>query len=362
MDASSAADPLPERVPAARHAWMDTAKGLCIVAVVSMYTTLHVTLGLESASWMAYWVEFARPFRMPDFFFISGLLLGRVIHRPWPRFADRKVVHYLYFFVLWALLYFGARLAVGHVGADAEAIGAAFVKEMTWGPFAMLWFIQLLPFYLVLTRLLRHVPWPLVLAAAALWHLAPIDTPWTQVDRAGERFVFFYGGYALAHGVFAFADWAARRRVAAAAAVALWLLFNGALVFKGVADLPGVELLLGFLGAFGVIALAVLLQPWRAAAWLRVCGERSLPIFLGFYLPMSALMNLWLVLGPPTDVDAGLLALLLAAASIALALLAFRLLRRTRLRWLYERPAWARLEPETRSDDSAAPGLARSGV
>lgn len=362
MNAMPAAASAPAPVPGLRHAWMDTAKGLCIVAVVTMYTTSHVTLGVESASWMAYWVEFARPFRMPDFFFISGLLLGRVIDRPWRRFADRKVLHYLYFFVLWALLYFGARLAVGHVGTDGGTIGAAFVKEMTWGPFAMLWFIQMLPFYLVLTRLLRRVPWPLVLAAAVLWHLAPIDTPWTQVDRAGERFVFFYAGYALARGVFAFADWAGRRRAAATAAVALWLLFNGALVFNGAADVPGVELLLGFLGAFGVIALAVLLQPWRAAAWLRVCGERSLPIFLGFYLPMSVLMNLWLLLAPPTAVDPGLLALLLAAASIALALLAFRLLRRTRLRWLYERPAWARLEPETRPDGSAATGLARSGA
>jgi uncharacterized membrane protein YcfT len=347
--------------PPARHDWMDTAKGICIVAVVTMYTTSHVSLALGTASWMAYWVEFARPFRMPDFFFISGLLLGRVIDRPWRRFADRKVVHYLYFFVLWSLLYFGARAALGQAGENAASPGGELVKVMTWGPFAMLWFIQMLPLYMVLTRLLRRVPWPLVLAAAALWHLAPIDTPWTQVDRAGERFVFFYGGHVLARGAFAFTAWVARHRGAGLAAALAWALGNGALVFGGLADVPGIGLLLGFLGAFGVMAVAVLLQPWRAGAWLRACGERSLPIFLGFYVPMSILMNLWLWLAPGVPLDAGLLALLLAAASIVLALAASHVLRRTRLRWLYERPAWARLEPEA-PRSPAATELARRGA
>lgn len=347
--------------PALRHEWMDTAKGICIVAVVTMYTTSHVSLGLGTASWMAYWVEFARPFRMPDFFFISGLLLGRVIDRPWRRFADRKVVHYLYFFVLWSLLYFGLRATVGHAGQDGAALADELVKVMTWGPFAMLWFIQMLPFYMVLTRLLRRVPWPLVLAGAALWHLAPIDTAWTQVDRAGERFVFFYGGYALARAAFDFTAWVARRRGAGTALVLAWALGNGALVFGGFADMPGIDLLLGFLGAFGVMAVAVLVQPSRVGGWLRRCGENSLPIFLGFFVPMSILMNLWLVLGQRVSIDAGLLALLLAAASIVAALAAYHALRRTPLRWLYERPAWARLEPDA-PRSAAASELARRGA
>jgi hypothetical protein len=69
----------------------------------------------------------------------------------------------------------------------------------------MRWFIQMLPFYFVLTRFVRRIPWPIVLLGAAIWHLLPIDKPWTQVNRAGERFVFFFGGYALATRAFGFA-------------------------------------------------------------------------------------------------------------------------------------------------------------
>ena len=43
-------------------------------------------------------VAFAKPFRMPDFFLISGPFLGQVIARDWRMFLDRKVVHFAYFF------------------------------------------------------------------------------------------------------------------------------------------------------------------------------------------------------------------------------------------------------------------------
>jgi uncharacterized membrane protein YcfT len=79
--------------PATRHAWLDYARGICIVAVVTFYTAAHVGDLFGTSGWLEYWVDFARPFRMPDFFFISGLLLGQVIDRPWRGYLDKKVVH-----------------------------------------------------------------------------------------------------------------------------------------------------------------------------------------------------------------------------------------------------------------------------
>ena len=35
------------------------------------------------------------PFRMPEFFLISGLFLDQVLARSWKAYADRRVVHYL---------------------------------------------------------------------------------------------------------------------------------------------------------------------------------------------------------------------------------------------------------------------------
>ena len=71
---------------------------------------MHSTLGVEKAAgregWMHAVVAFAKPFRMPDFFLISGLFLARVIDRDWRTYLDRKVVHFAYFYVLWVTIQF----------------------------------------------------------------------------------------------------------------------------------------------------------------------------------------------------------------------------------------------------------------
>ena len=71
---------------------------------------MHSTLGVEAAagreSWMHALVAFAKPFRMPDFFLISGLFLARVIDRDWRSYLDRKVLHFAYFYLLWVTIQF----------------------------------------------------------------------------------------------------------------------------------------------------------------------------------------------------------------------------------------------------------------
>ena len=50
--------------------------------------------GGRPQGWMHAAVAFARPFRMPDFFLISGLFLARVIDRARRDYLDRKVLHF----------------------------------------------------------------------------------------------------------------------------------------------------------------------------------------------------------------------------------------------------------------------------
>ena len=86
--------------------WVDYAKGFCIVFVVMMHSTLGVEAAAGKEGWMHAVVEFARPFRMPDFFMISGLFLAQVIDRDWRTYLDRKVVHFFYFYLLWMTIQF----------------------------------------------------------------------------------------------------------------------------------------------------------------------------------------------------------------------------------------------------------------
>ena len=132
--------------------WVDYAKGFCIVFVVMMHSTLGVEAAAGQEGWMHYVVAFAKPFRMPDFFLISGLFLARVIDRDWVTYLDRKVVHFVYFYVLWVTIQFAFK-APGLMAAHGPLGVAGLYLQAYVEPFGTLWFIYLLPIFFVVTKL-----------------------------------------------------------------------------------------------------------------------------------------------------------------------------------------------------------------
>jgi len=333
----------------ARVDWVDYAKGFCIIMVVMMHSTLGVEKAAGAEGWMTYIVAFAKPFRMPDFFMISGLFLAQVIDRDWRTYGDRKIVHFGYFYVLWLVIQFAFK-APGMI-ADEGVLGAmrefllAFID-----PFGTLWFIFLLPVFFAVTKLLRGVPvWLVWLAAAALETL-PIQTGWVIPDEFAARFVYFYSGYIFAPLIFRFAARVIDRPVEAAAGLALWAILEGVAVFGGISEMPFVSLALGMLGAAAVIAFSALLSKSHRLGWLRYCGQNSIVIYLAFFLPMAATRTLLLKTGIIPDL--GTVSLIVTTVAVVTPILFFWLVRGTRFRFLFERPAWARL------DRSPAPSLA----
>jgi uncharacterized membrane protein YcfT len=76
---------------------------------------------------------------------------------------------------------------------------------------------------------------------------------------------------------------------------------------------------------------------------LRYCGENSIVIYLAFFLPMAATRIALLKTGIITDL--GTISLLVTAVGVVGALAWYWALRGTPIRFLFERPAWARLKP-----------------
>src|ERR1700674_2630901 len=147
--------------------WVDYAKGICIVMVVMMHSVLGVELAAGQTGFMHGLVAFAKPFRMPDFFLISGLFLSVVIDRDWRTFLDRKVVHFAYFYVLWVTIQFGFK-APGFAAETGWAHVGFLYLESFIEPFGTLGFIYLLPVFFVVAKATRRWPLPLVWAALAL--------------------------------------------------------------------------------------------------------------------------------------------------------------------------------------------------
>ena len=317
--------------------WIDYAKGICIVMVVTMHSTLGVEQAAGSQSWMHYLVAFAKPFRMPDFFLISGLFLARVIDRDWLRYLDRKVVHFFYFYVLWVTIQFAFK-APGFA-AEMGATGVAKMYLLAYlEPFGTLWFIYLLPVFFVVTKLTRRVPPFAVFIAAAILESMTIETGWIMIDEFAARFVYFFAGYWLANHFFALADVSGKRPSVTLAAIAVWAIMNGVVVFSGHAELPIVSLVLGFAGAAAIIAAAALLAQANLLGLLRHAGEHSIAVYLAFFLPMAVTRIVLLKTGVIPDL--GTVALIVTAMGVMVPLVLHWLVTGTRFDFLFRRPAF----------------------
>ncbi len=338
--------------------WVDYAKGWCIILVVLMHSTLGVEAAVGHDSWLHGFIDWARPFRMPDFFLVAGLFLSRTIDRPWRDFLDRKILHFAYFYVLWALIQGVPKLVLSGAGAQEVASGLAFAMIE---PFGTLWFIYLLPIFFAVTKLTRPAPPEAVLLIAAALQMAGVVTGSTVIDEFTGRYVYFLAGYACAPEMFALAE-AARARVARTLSIlVVWAIVNGLAVRLGYAALPGVSLMLGMAGAAAVVSVSALLAKARVLPILRWLGSRSIVVYLAFFLPMAALRFALIRTG--MIADAGAVALIVAIGAILVPLGMQWLVAGTVFDFLFERPQAFRL-PEAplgrRTADRATPAPAEA--
>ncbi|MEY2689337.1 MAG: hypothetical protein RL375_3536 [Pseudomonadota bacterium] len=327
-----------------RYGWVDIAKGICILAVVGLYVRNEMAGGGGDAGWLEPWSAFARPFRMPDFFLLSGLFLSAVLDRPWKRYLDTKVVHYVYFLVIWTLillLWDVYVLETKSVGAGGPvALLKLYVFTLIY-PDHMLWFIQSLPVFFVVTRLLRRVPpWLLWLLAAAAM-VSQFKTGRSPIDNFLGYYVYFLTGHFAARWIFALADRAAAHGRVTAALFIVWCVVNQWAVAQGYAAQPGLGLFFGLLGVAAIVSLSSLLAPLRLFAWLRVAGNSSITIYLGFFIPVTLLIQQ--LTAHRMAVDPHLLATLAVVVGASVPWLLARAVRGSFFRFLFVRPAWAHL-------------------
>jgi uncharacterized membrane protein YcfT len=323
--------------------WVDYAKGFCIIFVVMMHSTLGVEAAVGSNGWLHGLVEFARPFRMPDFFMISGLFLAQVIDRDWRTYLDRKVVHFFYFYLLWMTIQFAVKAPVMIAASGATEVARLYLLSLI-DPFGTLWFIYQLPIFFVVVKLARRVPVALVWGIGAALEIAHVETGWMVIDEFAARFVYFYTGYIFARQVFAFTAGAQAKPQLALGGLALWGLFNGAMVHAGFAPMPFFSLALGLIGAAAVATISALMALHDVFRPLRYCGRNSIVIYLAFFLPMAATRTALVKTGLIPDV--GTMSVIITAAGVLGSLALYWVASGTWVNFLFERPAQFWLVPK----------------
>lgn len=328
-----------------RLAWVDTAKGVCIVLVVMMHSTLGVGEVMSGEGWLHQAVAFAKPFRMPDFFLVSGLFLSRVIDRDLRGYVDKRIIHFFYFYILWLVIqsaFKAGSVSGGTASGMIEHLAVAMVE-----PWGTLWFVYLLAVFSAVTRVLRGVNPILLLVFAAALEVAPIHTGSMLVDEFCGRWVYFLAGWLFAPRIFAFAAAAVKHREAALAGLAAWALVNGFLAFAPgagpyptLADVPGLGLISGVIGAVAIVTVSALIVDSRIGRALAYAGAHSIAIYLAFFLPMALSRTVL----TKTGLDIGTISLFVTIIAVLVPLGFERVVRNTPASFLFERPAWAKLK------------------
>lgn len=290
----------PSAAPRERMAWVDMARGFCVVAVVlvhvGVFHAFPLAGDLEGRPLVKAWVVFnsalLAELRMPLLLFVSGWLASTKVRAGLGNGRTRlAVLTNLHIYLVWTLIYVAMELLLApgaspQVFSDVDSFGG-FVRELLYPQFGPLWFVAVLAASIAVLSLLRGVPPPLVL-------LGLVVAGWV-VERATEtpvglpRAVFFAAGVYLAPQVRRYVD--SRRVVgwsAAAAAVfgAAMLLLPPLLRYPA-SVLACVPLSIVFL------ALAKFLCRWRAieapAAWI---GRRTLGVYV-IHWPLAGLLVIW---------------------------------------------------------------------
>ena len=315
-----------------RVGWVDTAKGAAILLVVLWHTYLVVGSVGDFPPWLDFLNYALANVRVPLFFLASGLLMDRLVERPWTQLMRKRVVPLAWVLLLWTVIGSGVGLVVKlYPWEDKPPPGVA---QVLWLPQGVLWFVYALLVFAVLARVVASASgWQRVAMAAGLWLALVAYDAWRNefhTRNMGLYFPFFIAGVLAAGQIKrAAASWQGLATIAVVSLAGLVIL-----------SLAGVDGLAGKAGhsVFGTglfVVAAAATQPWPGLTrGLDAAGRNSLAIFLG-HMPVLAVMFAVL---PLQRVDPIVVWLALFTLAVAGALLLERGARRLRLGWLYRVP------------------------
>ncbi|WP_158254115.1 acyltransferase family protein [Cryobacterium sp. Y50] len=308
-----------------REAWIDVAKGIAITLVVLYHSVMYLDrVGL--AGTMAPLNPLLDTFRLPLFFFMSGILAAKAIRLPYWQLFRQRMSLLLYLYTAWVAVQTLFLLALPPIGPDGPVARWSDLVTLFIRPNINLWFIYALPIFLTVAWLTRR--WHPLIAVSVTGALAVLfgaqilhtATPW---DKMGRYLVFFLA-----------AIWLGPRVRHLIPRVRWWHMAGLCGVYAGVVlimvklsltKVPFVLLAVSVLAVLVGISAAVVLSRAPVFDFMRVLGSRTLPIYLVHTFPMAALAAIVMASGATLPTNAATaVPLLLCGAAIGLALATYR--------------------------------------
>lgn len=328
--------------------WVDIAKGIAIILVVLNHSTLILSQNdLADPLWAKINSNF-RSFRMPLFFFASGVFAASAMRRPWKQFWNSKLAIFCWTYAIWIIIRFGYFLVVPMEARPQENNVEKLLLAPVW-PTTGLWFLFALFGFFLITKFLNPFLRPgiqLVIGAAlSILSFAPavITVGNLAYDGMLRYYLYFLIGVHLRKLFFNLAV-KPRPIMTILSIGAFWgflILIRG----TDLGNLPGSRTALSLIAIVAGVLLAKLFSCTPLHRPLAYLGKNTLPIYVAHVILIAAMTSAMLVMVPaPSRALTIILPAVFVVLGLVIPLIIVRLVSRSPLRYLYEVPPWLQFQ------------------
>ena len=315
-----------------RVQWVDFAKGLSIILVVSTHSMFPNAESVLFSDAILFFNSIVVQVRMPLFFFISGLFIHKAMSRDVRSFFKLKISHLLYLYVLWSVIRYFTSIVPEYFLLGGSKDDLYSILTIFYSPPSTLWFIYAILIFMVVTRFTKSAP-VISFCIAILLHLSV-----SQLGIEGflksilTYYPFFFAGFLFSKSTMrTFNNFRFN-----------YLLFP--FIYFAVVivalnyEWTQTRLSLLFLGIGGVIAgctIASALSRISIFSWLGYVGRNTLPIYLMHFLPIGVLR---IVLPSVIPYQPFLAAFIMISSGIVIPLIVTKISKKLGVNWLFEAP------------------------
>ncbi|MER7557291.1 acyltransferase family protein [Nocardioides sp. NPDC126508] len=318
-----------------REGWIDSARGLAIILVVLFHAVINLDLVGLAGPWsqLAYTLD---TFRMPLFFFLSGLLAPGLLARPLRDVLRTRCLNLIYLYLIWCLLLAAFRALLPHPPPG----GFAAVTRVLVEPDVYLWFLYTLCLFTLAGWLTRRLPAWLVVGTALICSavfasgmVSTGDVPWDKTFRYWFFFVLASRAAPTVRSVVP-----RMRLVHVIGAGVAYVVVLGFFLYVADDRIIFVRPMLGLLAVAAGCGLGVIIARVPALGFVRHLGTRTLPIYVVHAFPITAAAAL--LTGREIDwpPGTGLVAVPLLTLAAVLLALGLDLLVTGRVRGIFDFP------------------------
>jgi uncharacterized membrane protein YcfT len=265
--ADAARGPLVSPLPASSNGgpvtWLNAARGLAILLVISHHTIwFALAVGAADQRWVLADAVF-NTFRMPMFFAVSGVLASSALHRSWSTLLRGRLMLLVWVYVVWTVIVELIEPSLPPGEASVPGIGKVAWRVLVGDSDA--WYLYALVVFMLVAKFTLRVPTIVSVGLLTLMSLVfgsdilkPDNLAWHSM---GMYAVFFFAGSRLRGRVFALPR----------AGVPWWVAGVALAVFGVAAGASFLAFGSEALSVFGVkfvLSLIALVAGYFAAVWV----------------------------------------------------------------------------------------------